>query len=62
MTASTPLIILTIFSLTLFVGCSTKNQPLACFKGSPACYTQQNINTHEEVTEKTCTNCFAVLL
>ena len=52
-----PLLLLGIFSLTLFSGCAKKAQPLACFKGSPACYTQQQINTHEVK----CSTCVAVL-
>ena len=52
-----PLFFMGIFSLTLFSGCVQKAQPLACFKGSPACYTQQHINTHEVE----CSTCVAVL-
>jgi len=44
-----------ILTLTLFSGCVQKAQPLACFKGSPACYTKHN--THEV----TCSTCVAVL-
>jgi hypothetical protein len=51
------LFLLGLFSLTFFSGCSQKAQPLACFKGSPACYTQQHINTHEVK----CINCVVVL-
>jgi len=68
MTASLSLLLLSIFSLTLFAGCTTKAQPLACFKGSASCYTKQNINTHETIettvcdTQTACTDCFAIIL
>ena len=57
MTAHLALLLVGIFSLTLFSGCAKKAQPLACFKGSPACYTQHNIDTQEVK----CTTCVAVL-
>lgn len=57
MTTSLPLLFIGILSLTLFSGCVQKAQPLACFKGSSACYTQQHIDTHEVE----CNNCVAVL-
>ena len=68
MTFSIPLLVLSIFSLTFFAGCATKNQSVACFKGSSTCYTKQNIDTHETTetilfeTKEACTDCFAVLL
>ena len=68
MKISLPIPFLTLFSLIFFMGCTTKNQPIACFKDAPACYTQQNITTHEAVEtticdrETACSNCFAVIL
>ncbi len=48
-----------IFALTIFTGCVNKKaQPLACFKGSPSCITQQHVQTHKETQ---CKNCFAIL-
>ncbi len=52
-----PLLLLGIFSLILFSGCVQKTQPLACFKGSSACYTQHNITPHEVK----CSTCVAIL-
>jgi uncharacterized lipoprotein YajG len=52
-----PLLLIGTFSITLFAGCAKKAQSIACFKGSPACYTQQNINSHEVK----CSTCVAVL-
>ena len=49
--------LLGIFLLIIFTGCTSTNQPLACFKGSPSCYTQQNVHTDEAV----CSNCVAIL-
>ncbi|SFV62598.1 hypothetical protein MNB_SV-14-940 [hydrothermal vent metagenome] len=43
--------------MTLFSGCAKKAQPLACFKGSPACYTQHTLDSNKVK----CSNCFAVL-
>jgi hypothetical protein len=66
MTVSLPLLLLSLFSLIFFVGCTSKSQSIACFKGSPACYSQ-NINTDERSetvitgTKTACTNCFIVL-
>lgn len=57
MTSHFRLLLIGIFSLTLFSGCATKSQSLACFKGSSSCYTQEHIVPHEA----TCTTCFAVL-
>ena len=57
MTSHLRLLLVGIFSLTLFSGCTTKSQPLACFKGSSSCYTQKNIVPHEVK----CTTCVAVL-
>ena len=57
MTTHLALLLVGIFSLTLCLGCSKKSQPIACFKGSPACYTQHNIPPHEVK----CSTCVAVL-
>ena len=57
MTTHLPLLLLGIFSLTLFLGCAKKAQPLACFKGSPVCYTQHCITPHEAK----CSTCVAIL-
>ena len=69
MTFSLPLLILSTFLLIFFAGCVTKKQSLACFKGSPVCYTQQNFNSSEatktiiyDTKETDCENCFAVVL
>ena len=57
MTRHLSLLLVGIFSLTLFSGCAKKAQPLACFKESPTCYTQHTLDTNEVK----CSNCFAVL-
>jgi hypothetical protein len=53
MTASLPLLILSTLLLPFFVGCTTKAQPIACFKGSSVCYTQ------ETTTSSNCKECVA---
>jgi len=55
---STSLIILisTLLALTLFSGCAQKRSTLACFKGSPACYTQQTSLSND------CPSCHAVII
>ncbi len=52
------LLILTGILSLFFTGCAEKSQPLACFKGSPSCITQQHINTHQETQ---CLSCRAIL-
>lgn len=51
------LITMTIITTILFTGCSSHKQPLACFKGSPSCFTQQHIKPENSI----CTSCRVII-
>jgi hypothetical protein len=57
MTKHLAFLLIAIFSLSLFLGCSNKTQStLACYKGSPTCITQQKMDK-----KPPCLDCFATI-